>query len=76
MDAAAPVAGLLSSNLPEISLVNQRGGLERLPWLLRGHPGDRELPQLAANERQQFGRSLRHPGRGGIEEVSDVGDGG
>ena len=53
--------------------MHQGGGVEGVPGLLRGHPRGRELPQLVVDEREQVGRRLAVAGRGGVEELSDLG---
>ena len=62
-----------AADQPEVRLVDEGGGLERLARLLPGQPGGGQLAQLVVDEGQQVGRGLRVAGRGGIEELGDVG---
>lgn len=39
---------------PNIRVVHQRGGLERLAWPLVRQPGSRELSQLVIHEREEL----------------------
>ena len=64
---------VLVPDQPQVSLMNQGGGVEGVPGSLRGHPRGRELPQLVVDEREQVGRRLAVAGRGGVEEASDLG---
>ena len=64
---------LLVADQPQVSLVHQGGGVEGVPGGLRGHPRGCELPQLVVDEWQQIGRRLAVAGRGGVEEVGDLG---
>ena len=52
--AAIPPLGLLAIDEPEVGLVDQGGGLERLPRLLLGEPLLGEPPELAVDERQEL----------------------
>ena len=67
------VVEVLVPDQPHVSLMNQGGGVEGVPRFLGGHLRSRELPQLVVDEREQVGRSLLITGRGGFEEVSDLG---
>ena len=64
---------VLVPDQPQVSLMNQGGGVEGVPGFLRGHPRGRELPQLVVDEREQVGRCLAITGRGGVKELSDLG---
>ncbi len=64
---------VLVPDQPHISLMNQGGGVEGVPGSLGGHPRGRELPQLVVDEREQVGRRPAVAGRGGFQEVSDLG---
>ena len=69
----ASAVEVLVADQPQVGLVHQGGGVEGVPGLLRGHPRGRELPQLVVDEREQVGRRLAVAGRGGVEEVGDLG---
>ena len=68
--AAVPVPGLLPAHQPEVGLVDQGGGLERLARLLLGQLLGRQLAQLVVDERQELLGGVRvalldrvqHPG--------------
>jgi hypothetical protein len=49
--APVPVARLDAADQPEIGLVNQGGGLERLARLLLRQARRREFPQLVVDQR-------------------------
>ena len=46
----------VGADQPEVRLVDEGGGLERLARLLRGQPRGRELAQLVVDEREEVGR--------------------
>src|SRR5207248_7637883 len=71
--AAVPRPFGVAHDEPEVGLVDQRGGLERLARLLLGQPGGCQLPQFVVHEWQQFGRGVRVAGRGRVKELGDVG---
>ena len=55
----------------QISLMNQGGGLKRLPWLLPGHPLGRQLTKLVVDEGEQL---LRRLGIALLDRTKDLGD--
>ena len=55
----------------QLSLVNERSGLERLPWLLAGRLRAGELAQLGIDEREQF---LPSPGIAVLDRGEEPGD--
>ena len=57
--AAVPVPGLISAHQPEIGLVDQGGGLERLARLLLRHPLGRQLAQPVIDQRKELLRGVR-----------------
>jgi hypothetical protein len=48
---AVPMLGLFRVHQPDVGLVDESGGLERLPGLLPRHLGGSELPQFLVNQR-------------------------
>ncbi len=64
---------LLVSDQPHVSLMDQRRGVEGVSRPLGRHPRSRELSQLVVDEREQVGRGLKITGRGGFQELSDLG---
>ena len=68
---AIPFPFVVASNL-EPSLVDQRGGLERVLAILAGEPMRGEPAEFAINEGQQFGRGFRITLVNSIEQESDV----
>src|SRR5439155_924004 len=50
MPPAIPALGLIRVHQPQIYLVDERGGLERLTRLLLGQPLGGELPQLVVDQ--------------------------
>src|SRR5204863_775691 len=68
VSAAVPLLRLLAADEAEVCLVNQRGGLKRLPGLLLGQFRGGELAQLVVDQRQQLGRGLRIAGLGGRQD--------
>ncbi len=64
---------MLIPDQPQVSLMDQGGGVEGVPGTLRGHPRGREFPQFVVDEREQVGRRLAVAGRRGGEEVGDLG---
>ena len=64
---------LLAADQPEVRLVDQGGGLERLPRLLVGQPGGGEPAQLVVDEREQVGGGLRVAGLDRGQDLGDVG---
>src|SRR5262249_28798499 len=57
--AAVPVPGRLRVHEPEVGLVHQGGGLERLAGLLPGQAMGRQLAQLLIDQRQELLRRVR-----------------
>jgi hypothetical protein len=51
---AMPRRGLVAADQPQIRLVDQGGGLERLPQLLGRQPLRRQLAQFVVHERQEL----------------------
>ncbi len=64
---------VLVPDQPQVGLMDQGGGVERVPGPLCGHPRGREFPQLLVDERKQVGRRLEVAVRCGGEEVGDLG---
>ena len=54
MAAAAPLLGLLDIDQAQVGLVDQGGGLERLPRFLVGQLLGGQLAQLVIDQRQQL----------------------
>jgi hypothetical protein len=50
--AAVPCLSPWHINQPQIGLMHQRGGLQRLPRILMSEPGRSQLPQLLVNQRE------------------------
>ncbi len=67
------VPELLLAHQPQIGLVNERGSVQGVSGLLRGHPRGREFPQLVIDERKQVGRRPAVAGHSGVYEVGDLG---
>ena len=65
--------GCRAADQPQVRLVDQGGGLEGVARLLGGQARGGELAQLVVDEREQFGGGLRVAGRGGVEDLRDVG---
>jgi hypothetical protein len=57
--AAVPVLRLPGVHQPQVCLMHQGGGLERLPRLLLGQPLRRQLPQLVVDQRQELPGGVR-----------------
>jgi hypothetical protein len=72
---AAAVESLIAGQ-PQVRLVDEGRGLERLAGGFGLHPCGGELPQLVVHERQQVGRGPVVAGRGSIEEAAHIGHGG
>jgi len=53
--------------------MHQSGGLKGVSGRFMGHFLRGELAQFVVNEREQFGRRLAVAGRGGAQELSDLG---
>jgi hypothetical protein len=56
--------------------VDQGGRLERLPGLLVGQPGRRELAQLLVDQRQKVGSGVRVAGLDRGQDLCHVGHAG
>ena len=54
VSAAVPAVGLLASDEPNVSLVDECGGLESLAGLLAGESLRRQVPQFVVDEREEF----------------------
>lgn len=52
--AAIPAIGLLASDEPDVSLVDEGGSLEGVAGGFGGHPGGSQLAQFVVDEREQF----------------------
>ena len=57
--ASIPVLGLLGIHQPDVRLMHQRRGLQRLARLLLGHLGGGQLPQFLVDQRQELLGRLR-----------------
>ena len=68
---AVPVLGLLDIDEPEVRLVHQGGGLQRLAGLLVVQPGSGQFPQLLVDQWQQL---LGRRGIAGFDVAEDAGD--
>jgi hypothetical protein len=53
--------------------MHQRGGIQRLPWLLPGELLRGELAQLVVDQRQQLVGGVRIALVDGLEDAGDVG---
>ena len=60
-EEVAAAVEVLVADQPQVRLVDQGGGVEGVPGVLRGHPRGRELPQLVVDERQQRSAAWRSP---------------
>src|SRR5262245_32101602 len=56
----------------QVSFVNERGGLERLPRFLLGQLRGRQLPQLIVNQRQELFRGVWIATFDGAQDACDV----
>ncbi len=52
------IESLVSSDQPQVRLVDQSGSVQCLPRPLLGLPHGRELPQLVVHEREQLSGGL------------------
>ena len=53
MTPAIPTLNFLDVHHPQVGLMDQGGGLQRLAWLLLGQLVGRQLAQLIINQRQE-----------------------
>jgi len=75
MPAAVPLVGDVASDEAEVGLVHQGRRLDRLAGLLRRHPGGGQLGEFVVGERQEVRYRFRIAGRGGLQELSNIGHG-
>jgi hypothetical protein len=66
--ATAVPAGILLSDEPEVGLVNERGGLERVAGRGLGHQRPAESAQFGVDGREQPVRCHGVPGLHGLED--------
>ena len=59
MAPAVPVEGLGGVHQAEVGLVDQGGGLQRLPGILLGQLLSRQFAQLLVDQRQELPRGVR-----------------
>ena len=76
MAAAVPIARASRSDQPQVRLVDQGGGLERLPGLLLRQPLGGQLAQLVVDQRQELLGGLGVALLDRREDASDVVHGG
>ncbi len=72
MPAAVPALFFVLADQPQVGLVDQGGGLERLP---RGFPGKLlggQLAQLVINQRQQLAGGVRVAFGDGVQDLRDL----
>src|SRR5262249_16452396 len=72
-EEVAAAVELLVPDEPQVRLVDECRGLERLPRLLPRQAQRGELPQLVVDEWEERGRSLWVAGRDGGQDLGDVG---
>ena len=70
--AAVPVLGLLRVHQPQVGLVDQGRGLERLAGLLLGQLLRRQLAQLVVDQRQQLLGGVRVALLDGGQDAGDI----
>jgi hypothetical protein len=68
-----PALELLVADQPQIGLMDQGGGVKRVPGPLRGHPRGREFAQLIVDERKELGGRPAVACRCSVHEVGDLG---
>ena len=73
MTATVPLLNLIFVNQAQISFVDERGGLECLPWRFLGHFRRRQFAQLIVDERQKLLGSMRIALLNGGQDASDFG---
>ena len=69
--AAVPVLGLVLIDEAEIGLVDESGGLQRLPWRFLGQPLGSQLAQLIVYQRQELLGSARIALLDGAQDLHD-----
>jgi hypothetical protein len=62
---------VVAADQPEISVMNERGGLERLPEFFLGQPLRGESSQFVVDERQELLGGLRIALLDGEQDASD-----
>jgi hypothetical protein len=72
MMAAVPGLPLAGADQAQVSLVDQRGGIERLPGGLMGQLPCSQTAQVVVDQRQELRRSLRIAGRDALQKVAYV----
>jgi hypothetical protein len=70
-----PMRAGLTADQPQVSLMDQRGSLERLARFLAGQPVCGELSQLVVDERQELLRGLGVALLDGAQDAGDVAHG-
>ena len=73
MASAFPSLGTILVHQPQVGLMDQGRGLQRLPGRLLGHPLGGELAQLVVDERQELLRGVRVALLDGAQDSSDFG---
>src|SRR5262249_51781953 len=70
---AVPGPGRVRAHQPQVGLVDQRGGLERLAGPLPGQPLGRQFAQLVVDQRQELPGGGGVAAFGGVQDAGDVG---
>ena len=71
-EEVAAVVEVLVADETQVRLVDQGGGVQGVPGILRGHPRGSELPQLVVDQRQQLLGRLAVALLDGREDAGDV----
>ena len=71
MPAPVPIPRLIAADEPDVRLVDQGRGLERLAGFLLGQPLGRQLAQLLVDQRQE---SVGRPGVALLNVREDAGE--
>ena len=67
-EEVAAVVEVLVADETQVRLVDQGGGVQGVPGILRGHPRGSELPQLVVDQRQQLRRRFGIAATDGVEQ--------
>jgi hypothetical protein len=70
--AAVPVRFLVAADQAQVSLMDQRSGIERLPGRLVSQLPRGQAAQVVVDQRQELRRSVRVTGRDGLQKLVDV----